>query len=333
MSDAMRKVRSGDPLVIPASTFNTFIDTAQDFLARQNTGSRTGQRDMRHSGIVLVKNASGADRERFHVLGIKQSVISPTDNVEEFKNKVALTGETPSEEIHRGKFVILLEPLKSNSLGMAMAQGICQVKVTVGNATHTHADVNDGEAGTLKSASTGAAQILWKETGTGEKWAVVRLGLPVSFPPVYKATDDQDGSTVEAKGIQADGTLASGDAEELDVYSDAYPVRENDLLILTSDAAGKPAAMPIHGNLDPFVLSAGTDDTANTDEWDIEDQPSGYSGVHVEKWFRLYWSGTSGDPIYQFTREAKYDSRGVLVYVGPEERSEVGDTDTCEEEE
>lgn len=33
--DSLRKVKSGDPLRIPAATFNTFADAAQDFLRRQ----------------------------------------------------------------------------------------------------------------------------------------------------------------------------------------------------------------------------------------------------------------------------------------------------------
>jgi hypothetical protein len=330
MGDTMRKVRSGDSLVIPASTFNTFIDAARDFRDRQNRIKRTGTRDTRHSGIILVKNASGSDCNRFHVLGIKESVILPADNEDEFRNKVTLTGEAPNEDDHLGKFVILLEPLKNDSIGMAMALGVCPVKITVENEDHTFADVNDSEASTLKSGSTGAAQILWKEDGTGEKWAVVRLGTPAILPPIYKATADQSGSTVQVKRIKADGTLAMGDAEELDVYSDAYPVRSNDILILTADADGKPVAMPVHGNDNAFEIPSGSGDTANTTTWDITAQPSGYAGVRVEKWFRLYWSGSSGDPVYQFTREAKYDSCGALIYVGPEIRSVAFGTDTCE---
>jgi hypothetical protein len=331
MGDTMKKVRSGDPLDIPAQTFNTFIDSARDLLDRQNQIRRTGLRDTRHSGIVLVKNASGEDRERFHVLGIKETIITPSDNEDEFKNKVALSGETPTEEDHRGKFVVLLEPLKTDAIGMGMALGLCPVKITVENEDHAFADVNDGKAATLKSASTGAAQILWKEDGTGEKWAVVRLGTPPGLPPIYKATADQSGTTVEAKLLKADGSLADGDAEELDVYSNAWPARTDDLLILTRDADGKPVVLPIHGNDNAFNVPAGSGDTADTTTWDIAAQPSGYAGVRVEQWFRLYWSGSSGDSVYQFVREAKYDSRGALIYVGPEVRSVAFGTGSCED--
>jgi len=35
MFDTLRKVKPDDSLVIPAATFNTFVDSARDFLARQ----------------------------------------------------------------------------------------------------------------------------------------------------------------------------------------------------------------------------------------------------------------------------------------------------------
>ena len=326
----LRKVKTGDPLVIPAETFNTFIDAALDFRKRQTAVTRRSQAGHRQSGIILVKNASGADRQRFHILGLADPLITPDYNEDEFRNRVALTGELPAEADHVGRFVVLLEPLKADGVGLAFAQGLCPVKVTVESEEHGYADVNDGEAATLKSGPSGAAQILWKEAGTGEKWAVVRLGVPAGLPPIYKATADQSGNTVLAKLLLADGSLATGNAEELDVYSDAWKVRTDDLLVLTQDADGLPVAMPIQGCDNAFTVPAGSGSAAETTTWDINSQPSGYGGVLVEQWFRLYWSGTSGDPVYQFTREARYDSKGALLYVGPEVRSVAFGTDTCE---
>lgn len=180
MGDNMKKVRSGDSLDIPAATFNTFIDSARDFLSRQSDMNRACSKDTRNSGIILVKNASGEDRARFEILGIKEPVISVSDNEEQFKNRIALTGELPTESDHAGKFVILLEPLKADSIGMAMAMGICQVKINIESEDHSHADVKDDDATTLQSNASGAAQILWKESGTGIKWCTIRFPMPQS---------------------------------------------------------------------------------------------------------------------------------------------------------
>ena len=47
MAGPMQKVKRGDPLVIPASTFNTFVDAARDFQKRQSDRSREGDRALR----------------------------------------------------------------------------------------------------------------------------------------------------------------------------------------------------------------------------------------------------------------------------------------------
>jgi hypothetical protein len=80
MADSLKKVKSGDPLKIPATTFNTparrslggggFVDSARDYLQRsQGTGQRAS-RSVSDAGVLLVKNSSGAGRGRFAVLGI-----------------------------------------------------------------------------------------------------------------------------------------------------------------------------------------------------------------------------------------------------------------------
>ena len=89
----LQKVKPGDPLVIPAPTFNTFVDAANDFLARRQDQFQGSRPAVRHSGIVLVRNDSGADRRRFDVLGIDGPVFAPADAPDTFKNAVILAGE------------------------------------------------------------------------------------------------------------------------------------------------------------------------------------------------------------------------------------------------
>ena len=181
MGDILKKVKSGDPLRIPAQTFNTFIDTARDYQNRKMQGGQPAQREFAQSGIVLVKNNSGADCDRFAVLGIGGPIFTPTDNVESFKNKVALAGVTPAESSHFGKFVILQEPIKTGEIGSAWIAGVCPAKIDMVAANHKFADIIDGDATALRSGSAGAAQILWVESGTGVKWATVQIGLPAGI--------------------------------------------------------------------------------------------------------------------------------------------------------
>ena len=50
------------------------------------------------------------------------------------------------------------------------------MQIDVTDEDHEYADVATADMAKLASATSGAAHILWKETGTGTKWATVRLG-------------------------------------------------------------------------------------------------------------------------------------------------------------
>ena len=180
MADVLKKVKSGDPLKIPAQTFNTFIEVAQDYQARRFNTGQFPQRDFSQSGIVLVKNSTIYDCDRFGVLGINGPVFSPTDNLEGFKNKVVLTGSAPSEGSNFGNFVITQEPIRSGQIGSAWIAGVCPVQIDMVSGSHKFADVADGDSTVLRSGFSGAAQIVWVESGTGIKWAIVQIGLPVT---------------------------------------------------------------------------------------------------------------------------------------------------------
>ncbi len=195
----LKKVQSGSPLVIPAQTFNAFIDAARDYQDRQHGQHSTGMPSPR-GDLVLIKNASGADRARFDILGIDTIVINPTDNFTEFTNRPALSGVTPTEADHWGKFAILAEPIRNGALGLGWLAGMCPVKVLVSKEAHGHADVYSGVTAILRSSGSGAAQILWKESGTGVKWAVVRLGRwsPSVFPVNLTQTGGSQGTNSTA---------------------------------------------------------------------------------------------------------------------------------------
>jgi len=183
MGDHLKKVQAGQPLEIPAGTFNTFIDTARAHLARQRSTQTGTDRSARDPDVVLVRNDSGYDLARFEVLGVSDVVISPADNLDEFKNGIVLTGTTPSLANHFGRFVVLLEPLAAGQIGRACASGMCQVRINVVDEADQYADVRDGSRATLESTDRGASYIYWRQSGTGEKWAVVKLSIPAPECP------------------------------------------------------------------------------------------------------------------------------------------------------
>jgi hypothetical protein len=200
MGDTLKKVSSGDPLRIPAQTYNLFLDTARQYLANtQNAGVRSHPASASDTR-VLVKNTSGSDCAQFAVLGIEGIVFNPTDALEAFKQQVVVSGSTPSSATHSGgRFVVLAEPVASGQMGSGWIAGVCQVQVNITQESHCYADVTHGSTSSLKSVQSGPCLILWKPSGTGLKWAIVRLGAGggSAVRKAFLKTDTGPGTTVQ----------------------------------------------------------------------------------------------------------------------------------------
>jgi len=219
MADPLKKVRTGEKLVIPAVAYNAFVDAAKDFQDRRHGQARQASAAPSQPGLVLVKNASGYDVEvRFGILAIDTVLITPDDNETAFLGQAAFSCLQPDSENPK-EFVILQGPLKDNAVGPAMRFGITPVRVNVVVESHGYAAIAKIESGDsdtknlelLDSASASPTRILWKEPGTGEKWAVVELGFGLRLPPLYQATSAVSAGQITGKRIKSDGTLVGDD--------------------------------------------------------------------------------------------------------------------------
>ncbi len=221
MGDAFRKVNPNDPLRIPAAAYNAFIDAARDLQARRQSLSADTALAFRQTGIVLVRNDSDEDRDRFEVLGIDGPLLTPDDNLDEFQQRVVLKGKKPNRDDHLGKFVVLLEPVRQNEIGLACVDGVCPAQIDVQDEDQEFADVKDNDATALGSRDDGSAAILWKEDGTGTRWAIVQLGRRTT--PWYWGTLNADlkyhqsAQVALMKQDSDDGTLSSAD-RTVDAY-------------------------------------------------------------------------------------------------------------------
>jgi len=180
MGDTLKKVQPGDPLRIPAATFNTLIDVARAHLARkQNVGGQSQAASPPPGVILTIRNDSGSDRDRFEVLGLDEPVFPPEDNTADMSRGPVMSCVYPVDPDHRGAFVVLLEPIAAGAIGRAMIQGAVPVQVDFADTDpNTWADIADGVAANLKAGATGSARILWR-TGdpgdTGVEWCICEL--------------------------------------------------------------------------------------------------------------------------------------------------------------
>jgi hypothetical protein len=213
----MRKVKSGDPLVIPAETFNTFIDAARDVRGRQHSQGRRVTPPIPDPWTVRVKNATGAALDRFAVVGLGEPLILPADSEAAFKSEpLVFKADVPAAGTHEGRWAVCAEPIPDAALGRARLLGVVQVRVEIVDEDHRFAEITDADATKLTSAPVGSARILWAESGTGEKWGVVCLQSPPAAPPVVELTADPSGGSATVDGIDGSGTL-QGETYDSDV--------------------------------------------------------------------------------------------------------------------
>ena len=163
----------GDKKLI-ASDWNQLADAYNSGMLGEpkQVGESTGMNAVK----ILVRNNTGADLGKRAIVGLGDSVISLTSNERQWKDEIVISGETPETGTHDTKYAVLLESIKDGKIGEAAVYGVTQVLLNVGNASHTHANIKDGETDYLETAASGTAEIIWKASGTGEKLGIVKLG-------------------------------------------------------------------------------------------------------------------------------------------------------------
>jgi hypothetical protein len=170
----MNKVKTGQKFSVKAETWNSFIDAA-DFVKQQQAdmNNSVSRKDTK-SGVVMVRNGTDNVLEQFNVVSLGDLIIKPVDNEQEFRcNLPVFEAENVSDENKEKPFAILQKPLMESECGLAMVTGITPVKINIGSAAHEFVELSaDG----LNSSETGSIRVLWKDDGTGDKWAVVQLG-------------------------------------------------------------------------------------------------------------------------------------------------------------
>jgi len=193
--DPYKKVRPGDTLTIPAAAYNAMLDAAVANRQGQATGAGPGPGSAvagPTSTTVLIKNNSGVARNQFDILGLDGALFDPATALESFKRQVVLKGVVPTAD-HTGKFVVLQEPARVGSIARACLLGATVARVNVTTESMTFADVLASDATKLQTTSGGKANIVWKQTGTGQKWAVILLGSAATSSSFFAIIQSSSG--------------------------------------------------------------------------------------------------------------------------------------------
>lgn len=141
-------------------------------------------------------------------------------------------------------FAILMEPAANGQVVDAVIPGAYWAKLNITDANHTHA-VRPDEDDIVLVSSTYGQRIIWKESGTGEKWAIVRLedsevryqlavvqNVVSAGTGTYAGTVDSsytihDGSTVSLYLLTADTGMLAGQKVESTSLVTALDIRRD----------------------------------------------------------------------------------------------------------
>jgi hypothetical protein len=205
MSEALKRYSAGEKVTgFPSRQLNAWTEAAEWAAKQMAKGVGLPETYGTSPGLVVVWNASGADCEPWTILGIDSSAVAPASDRPGFETYRVIKCVAAAAATHRGRFVVLQQPLRADECGMACAAGVTIAKLTVNAANDRWADAG---AGVLATGGGGAAEILWKESGTGaDKWSIVRLGAGIGPGVLFAVTLTQTGGSAGSSSAQCSFT-------------------------------------------------------------------------------------------------------------------------------
>jgi len=166
----LTKRRSGERVrSIPVNDWNEFVASShwvkshRDALDIDQNGQRVSER---------IKNSTDAVLKPFDVVGLGDPIVTDDDSI---KFNRTWDGVVPSAS-HFGSFAILKKEAAKLAAPDVVISGISPVLINIIHADHLYADIEVGSTNRLESNWVGSARIMWRQSGTGDKLAVVIAG-------------------------------------------------------------------------------------------------------------------------------------------------------------
>lgn len=186
-----RKLSPGDLVDKTARSFGAFVDAAEE-LESKRSEIMPGE-DFTHSfhkgNIIQILNQSDQIVPWYGVLELGEprhqdnaGDVTDTPHEDLFKNQVYVAGHAPTGDSNiRAPIGIVQKPLNKDCVGDILVEGITQAIVYRADTTeieYRFAKPMAGDVTKLELAIEGPVEILWREEGYGDKWALVWLNKP-----------------------------------------------------------------------------------------------------------------------------------------------------------
>lgn len=183
-----KRLKAGQPIdqAISASTWNAMVDLLASvgpdlnaYGSALSNGSRV---------VVQIKNDTSSPLSPYHVVGLVNPVVAPTVNLATFQQSICFSARVPNKT-DSDRFAIVAAAIPVGEIGPAVLAGVVPVQIQMAQTWHRGAKAIDGDRTKLRSTSGGGARILWVESGTGLKWALVQFPFESPVKLVYASTD------------------------------------------------------------------------------------------------------------------------------------------------
>lgn len=170
----VRTRKPGDPLAIRAVEWNAIARVVNGLdLPAGPLGRPTGFAGV--SGVVFVRNDTGAAVERFQPLEITAPLLSPADQPEFFLQAPAFAVDLcETTDLIPGRFVVAAESIEIDQVGRAFVSGPVAIRASIGSTGHKFLRTVDGEA-LLESCAQGVIPLLATPAGTGTQPVIASL--------------------------------------------------------------------------------------------------------------------------------------------------------------
>lgn len=165
------KPSRGDRMRLKADFVGVTVDMAKAYQAGKLPQGMLDVPDLNRTPLQ-IRNATGGTLPRFGVVGFGEVKVDPASD--EFKNQLVIEGVEPQAN-KLDRFAIVQEGGIEGAVIECVCVGETHAKIDVSDESHEYAQAIEGDTTKLASCGYGPAEIVWREGGTGEQMAIVRL--------------------------------------------------------------------------------------------------------------------------------------------------------------
>ena len=193
--------------IFSASRHNAINELlAKSGIASTATAKTPGSK--RQNTIALVKNTTDADVPRGGVRGLSGLIFNADDNENAFAgNDIQFAGEKPTSESHADRIGIAIDLCPQSKIRSFVVEGWVQARVDIKNTSHTRAIIVDDDVEKLETSETGYIPLVAAQSGTGIKWAAIRLGVNSTRPAVIGLGDANEAVATTDSTFDMDGLV------------------------------------------------------------------------------------------------------------------------------